>query len=61
MDSDIECIICYENNKEYIIHCGQRVHIECLEKWNYKCPICKISLEIYIEMYKNQSSCCNIM
>jgi hypothetical protein len=61
MDSDIECIICYELNKKYIIHCGQKVHIECLEKWDYKCPICKISLQIDIEIYREQSTCCIIV
>ena len=50
-DIECECIICYETmktiNKITFANCrhGNRVHAECILRWNSTCPICRA--EIY--------------
>jgi hypothetical protein len=47
MSNFIECVICYEpvndNNTITFENCnhGNRIHTECMSKWNNYCPICR--------------------
>lgn len=45
MDQDFCCLICRENEGEFLTRCNHRYHLECLSSWlekqKEKCPLCR--------------------